>query len=190
KTLIYHLTEAAIAGRDIYYDQRYAHGLEMREVIEGILTHAGGVKSETLSEIQRYAKLFWLNSSPYHNLTTQKFVLKCTPEAFAEAAKSAASAGAAFPLAGGETVDAMLTRMKPLFFDEAFQPSVTVKTPPAGGDILTASANNLYVGVSTKDLTGFKEQFPLNSRLVKQDGKLGEEEDKMGGRVDGQSRAI
>src|SRR5215471_7161783 len=77
KTLIYHLTQAAIAGRDIYYDQRYAHGLEMREVIEGILTHAGGVKPETLAEIQRYAKLFWLNSSPYNNLTTQKFVLKC-----------------------------------------------------------------------------------------------------------------
>ena len=89
KILIYHLCQAAIAGRDIYYDQRYAHGLEMRDVIEGILTHAGGVKPETLSEIQRYAKLFWLNSGPYANLTTQKFVLKCTPEAFAEAAKSA-----------------------------------------------------------------------------------------------------
>ena len=65
KTLIYHLTQAAIAGRDIYYDQRYAHALEMRDVIEGILTHAGGVKPETLREIQRYAKLFWLNSGPY-----------------------------------------------------------------------------------------------------------------------------
>ena len=107
KTLIYHLTQAAIAGRDIYYDQRYAHGLEMREVIEGILTHASGVKPDTLSEIQRYAKLFWLNSSPYNNLTTQKFVLKCTPEAFAEAAKSATSAGATFPFTGGETLDGM-----------------------------------------------------------------------------------
>jgi dipeptidyl-peptidase III len=190
KTLIYHLTQAAIAGRDIYYDQRYAHGLEMREVIETIITHAGGVKPETLSEIQRYAKLFWLNSSPYNNLTTQKFVLKCTPEAFAEAAKSAASAGATFPLAGGETLDAMLTRMRPMFFDEAFQPSITVKTPPAEEDILTASANNLYVGVSTKDLAGFKEQFPLNSRLVKQNGKLVEEVYKVGGRYDAQIRDI
>jgi len=190
KTLIYHLTQAAIAGRDIYYDQRYAHGLEMREVIEGILTHASGVKPDTLSEIQRYAKLFWLNSSPYNNLTTQKFVLKCTPEAFAEAAKSATSAGATFPFTGGETLDGMLTRMKPLFFDEAFEPSVTVKTPPAGQDILTASANNLYVGVSTKDLAGFKEEFPLNSRLVKQDGKLVEEVYKVGGRYDAQIRDI
>src|SRR5262245_31637553 len=43
KQLIFHLYQAAIAGRDIYYDQRYVHNLAMREVLEGILTHASGV---------------------------------------------------------------------------------------------------------------------------------------------------
>src|SRR5688572_33367518 len=62
KRLIYHLYQAAIAGRDIYYDQRYAHNLEMRDVLEEILTHATGVDARALAEIQRYTKLFWLNT--------------------------------------------------------------------------------------------------------------------------------
>ena len=186
KMLIWHLYEAAIAGRDIYYDQRYAHGLEMRDVLEAVIAHAGGVAPDTLSEIQRYTKLFWINTGPYNNLTTHKFVLKCTPEAFAAAVKSAASAGAAFPTLPGETVDQMLVRMQPLFFDETFEPSVTMKTPPAGQDILTASHNNLYVGVTTRDLKGFTEKYGLNSRLVKKDGKLVEEVYRVGGRYDAQ----
>jgi dipeptidyl-peptidase-3 len=186
KTLIWHLYEAAIAGRDIYYDQRYVHGLEMRDVIEAVLTHSAAVAPETLAEIQRYAKLFWINSGPYGNLTTHKFVLKCAPEAFAAAAKSAAASGAAFPTQSGENVDQMLARMKPWFFDASFEPSVTMKSPPAGQDILAASHNNLYVGVTTKDLKGFSEKYPLNSRLVKKDGKLVEEVYRVGGRYDAQ----
>src|SRR6266536_1662230 len=98
KTLVWHLYQAALAGRDIYYDQRYAHNLEMRDVLEEILTHPAGVDPATLAEIQRYTKLFWLNTGPYNNLTARKFVLKCKPDAFAAAAKSAAKSGARFPL--------------------------------------------------------------------------------------------
>ena len=98
KVLIWHLYQAALAGRDIYYDQRYAHSLEMREVLEEILTHAAGVEPAVLAEIQRYTKLFWLNSGPHNNLTARKFVLKCAPEAFLRAAQAAAGAGARFPL--------------------------------------------------------------------------------------------
>ena len=83
KTLIWHLYRAAIAGRDIFYDQRYAHNLEMREIIEEILIHPVGVDPATLREIERYAKLFWINVGPYNNLTARKFVLRCTPEALA-----------------------------------------------------------------------------------------------------------
>jgi dipeptidyl-peptidase III len=175
KTLIWHLYQAAIAGRDIYYDQRYRHNLEMREVLEQILTHAGGIDQGTLDEIRRYTKLFWINSGPYNNLTARKFVLKTTPEAFSAAAKQASANGATFPLAGGETLDAMLTRMRPLFFDLSFDPIVTNKTPGPGKDILASSANNLYSGVTMEDLKGFSEKYGLNSRLVKRDGTLVEE---------------
>src|SRR6186997_957586 len=68
KTLIWHLTQAAIAGRDIFYDQRYRHNLEMREVLEAILANPSGVDTATLKELQRYAKLFWINTGPYNNL--------------------------------------------------------------------------------------------------------------------------
>src|SRR3982751_5881725 len=108
KALVWHLYQAAIAGRDIFYDQRYAHNLDMRDVLEAIVSHPSGIDSGTLSEIQRYTKLFWINSGPYNNLTAQKFVLTCTPEAFAGAARTAQTSGAQFPLARGEALDALL----------------------------------------------------------------------------------
>jgi dipeptidyl-peptidase III len=190
KRLIWHLYEAALAGRDIFYDQRYAHNLEMRDVLEEIITHPAGVDPATLAEIQRYTKLFWLNTGPLNNLTARKFVLKCTPEAFAAAARAAAQAGAKFPAANGEALDALLARLQPIFFDPTVDPLVTNKTPGPGKDILATSANNLYVGVTMKDLEGFEERFPLNSRLVKRGGALVEEVYRVGGRYDRQIRAI
>jgi dipeptidyl-peptidase-3 len=190
KTLIWHLYQAALAGRDIYYDQRYAHSLEMRDVLEEILTHPAGIDPATLAEIQRYTKLFWLNTGPYNNLTARKFVMKLAPEAFASAVRAAAKSGAKFPVKPGETLEAMLERMRPLFFDPAVDPIVTNKTPGAGKDLLQESANNLYVGATMKDVEGFKERYPLNSRLVKRDGKLVEEVYRIGGRYDKEIRAI
>jgi dipeptidyl-peptidase-3 len=190
KTLIWHLYEAALAGRDIYYDQRYAPNLEMREVLEEILTHAGGVDAPTLAEIQRYTKLFWLNNGPHNNLTARKFVLKCTPAAFAAAAQAAANAGARLPMRAGETLDAMLLRMQPLFFDPSVDSIVTHKTPGPGRDILTSSANNLYVGVTMADLENFTERYPLNSRIVKRDGGIVEEVYRIGGLYDKEIRDI
>ena len=148
------------------------------------------VDPQTLSEIQRYTKLFWINTGPYNNLTARKFVLKCTPEAFATAATAAQKGGAKFRLEPGESLDALLKRLQPMFFDLTVDPIVTNKTPGAGKDILASSANNLYVGVTMKDIAGFKEQYPLNSRLVKQNGKLVEEVYRVGGKYDAQIRAI
>lgn len=197
KILAWHLYRAAIAGRDIYYDQRYAHNLEMRDVLEAIVTTLASPASErhanrtesgqsdldaTLAEIRRYTKLFWLNTGPYNNLTSRKFVLTCPPEAFADAAQAAARAGATFPLRAGETLAALLDRLRPMFFDPDFEPTVTCKTPPAGQDILQASANNLYVDVTMADVEGFAEHYALNSRLVKQNGRLVEEVYRIGGR--------
>jgi dipeptidyl-peptidase-3 len=182
KTLIYHLYLAAVAGRDIYYDQRYAHNLAMREVLEEIITHAEGVEPDTFAEIQRYTKLFWINSGPYNNLTARKFVLQCTPAAFAAAVAQARKNGA--------RIADDVARLEPFFFDLDVDPIVTSKTPDAGQDILQASANNLYSGVSTADLDGFEERYPLNSRLVKRDGRLTEEVYRIGGRYDAQIREI
>jgi dipeptidyl-peptidase-3 len=190
RTLVWHLGQAAIAGRDIFYDQRYAHNLEMRDVLEAIVTHPAGGGRSTLDEIACYTKLFWINTGPYNNLTSRKFVLTCPPASFAAAAHAAERAGARFPLQAGDTLDALLARLQPMFFDLDVDPIVTSKTPRAGKDILTASANNLYVGVTTADLEGFEEQHALNSRLVKRDGELVEEVYRVGGRYSEQITAI
>ncbi len=182
KALIYHLSRAALAGRDIFYDQKHRHALEMRGILEAIVTHPEGIDPDALSEIQRYTKLFWINNGQYNNLTARKFVLRTTPEAFAAAARTAVSRGATMAAAQGESLEAMLTRLQPMFFDASVEPSVTNKTPGPGRDILSASANNLYVGVSTADLGGFTERYGLNSRLVKANGRLVEEVYKIGGR--------
>jgi dipeptidyl-peptidase-3 len=182
KTLIWHLAQAVIAGRDIYYDQRYRHALEMREVFEEILTHGADVDPAVLSEIRRYAKLFWINSGPHNNLTARKFVLTCTPAAFREGAHRAVRRGATLPVRDGETVDALLDRLEKPFFDAETDKMVTNKTPGDGRDILEASANNLYSGVLMSDLDGFVERYGLNSRLVKDDGRLVEEVCRVGGR--------
>jgi dipeptidyl-peptidase-3 len=173
KTLIWHLYQAALAGRDIFIDQKHRDALEMRALIEQVVSHPQGVDGATLAEVQRYTKLFWLNNGPYNNLTARKFVLTCKPEAFAAAVKAAA--GANFSTRAGESLDATLKRLQPMFFDPQVDPSVTNKTPGPGKDILLASANNLYSDVSMADLKGFTEKYGLNSRLVKANGKLTEE---------------
>jgi dipeptidyl-peptidase III len=190
KTLIYHLYQAAIAGRDIYYDQRYEHNLEMRDVLEEIVTHASGIDASTLEEIWRYPKPFWVNTGPYNNLTARKFVLKTTPGAFAAAAERAAAGGARFPVRAGESLRDLLARLERCFFDLEFDAIVTSKTPGPGRDMLQASANNLYQGVTMADLEGFDERYPLNSRLVKRDGRLVEEVYRVGGRYDACIREI
>ena len=182
KTLIYHLSQAALAGRDIFYDQKHRDALEMRRVLDAILSRPQAADAAARGEIERYAKLFWINNGPYNNLTARKFVLNTTPPAFAAAAQSAAAAGAQFPARQGESLDALLARLQPMFFDAKVDPIVTNKAPGRGRDILTASANNLYFGVSMADLKGFTERYGLNSRLVKQNGKLVEEVYKVGGR--------
>jgi hypothetical protein len=83
KTLIWHLYQAAIAGRDIFIDQNTAIALEMRSILDQIVAHPQGIDPATFAEIQRYTKYFWINNGRYNNLTARKFVLKTTPDALA-----------------------------------------------------------------------------------------------------------
>ena len=190
KILIWHLYQAALAGRDIYYDQRYEHALDMRDVIEEILTHPEGIDEALLAEIRRYAKLFWINSGPHNNLTSRKFVLRCDPAAFRTAAAIAAEQGASFPCRDGESLAELLRRLHGPFFDADVDPLVTCKTPGEGRDILSASANNLYDAVTMADLDGFEERYGLNSRLSKRSGRLTEEVYRLDGRYGQQIASI
>ena len=184
KTLVWHLYRAALAGRDIYYDQRHRHNLGIRHLLEQILRHPTGVPDGTLAELTRYTKLFWLNTGPYNNLTARKYLLYLDRQRVIEAMEIAAINGAKFRLEAGESIAKRVERYARMFFDPDFEPMVTCKTPGDGQDILASSANNFYDGVTMADIEGFEEKNQLNSRLAKRDGVLVEEVYKVGGLYD------
>jgi dipeptidyl-peptidase-3 len=190
KVLVWHLYRAALAGRDIYYDQRYRHNLAMRDILEEIITHADGIELSALAEITRYTKLFWINSGPYNNLTARKFVLRLPLDRFIAAAQTAAANGARLPAGAKESIAALIERVAPMFLDADFEPMVTCKTPGLGRDILEASANNLYDGVTMADLDAFDEKHPLNSRVARREGKVVEEVYRVGGLYDAEIARI
>ena len=184
KTLVWHLYCAALAGRDIYYDQRHRHNLGIRKMLEQILRYSSGVPAATLQEITRYTKLFWLNTGPYNNLTARKFLLNLDRKKLVEAIEIAAINGGKFDLEKGESIAKRVEKYARMFFDPDFEPMVTCKTPGEGQDILASSANNLYDNVTMADLEGFEEQNQLNSRVAKIEGIVIEEVYKVGGLYD------
>jgi len=190
KILTWHLYQAALAGRDIYYDQRHAHSLEMRLLLEGILAHARDIAPKVLDEIRRYTKLFWINSGPYNNVTARKFVLRLTQPELLAAAIAAAWAGAVLSKNPGESIEAVIDRLAPMLLDPSIDPTVTNKTPGPGRDMLSTSSNNLYAGMTVAHLENFTERYGLNSRLTVQGARLVEEVYRVGGRYDREIQRI
>ncbi len=72
-------------------------------------------------------------------------------------------------------LNALLARLQKPIFDATYRPMLTVESPPAGEDILSASGNNYYENVALSDLENFDERYPLNSRVEKRGGKLFED---------------
>ncbi len=177
KTLVWHLYQAAIAGRDIFYDQKHPQNLDMRDVLEAIVQHPAGVDAVTLAEVQRYTKLFWLNTGPYNNLTARKFVLKCTPAAFGAAVRLAAARRRApsrsrrerplDQLLAASRADVLRRVGRSRWSPPRRRRPARTSSPPA--------PTTCTSGVTMKDVEGFSERYPLNSRLVKQNGTLVEE---------------
>ena len=174
KALAFWLTQAAIAIDPIIYDQLSPYGLRQKRVLEEIVGHHDGIPPSTFTKIRAYALLFWANRGNHNETTGQKFVPDFSFADLVQAAlKSQQNGGfksayADLPALGSD--DALkreLTALDKAFFDAAFEPSITAKTPPPGMDILQASSNTFYQGVSLQDLKGFTEKYPLNSRIVK-----------------------
>ncbi|MFQ6618692.1 MAG: peptidase, partial [Fidelibacterota bacterium] len=175
KMLAYYLYRAAIAGRDITYDQDHKYALEIRKILEGIVTHPEEIDKPTYDAILKYTKLFWINNGQYDNLTSRKFVPEVDYEKFLGAARTAALNGADLGIKAGETLEEKLERLKPYIFDPNFEPILTNKTPGPGEDLITGSANNLYEGVTLTEMEAFDEKYPLNSKAVKLNGKIVEQ---------------
>jgi dipeptidyl-peptidase-3 len=170
QTLAYWLTQASIAIDPINYDQNSIWGLRQKALLEEILRHGQSVNPLALRKITDFTKLFWANRGNHNEMTAQKFL----PGFAFEELKAAALQT---PLGRKpRELENELNALKPSLFDPAFEPTITAKSPQGNRDILQASANNFYQGLSLADLNGFQEKYPLNSRLVKNaSGKLVEE---------------
>ncbi|MBS1874662.1 MAG: peptidase M49 [Acidobacteria bacterium] len=173
KALTYWLTQAAIAIDPIIYDQQSAYGLRQKRVLEGIVSHPKGIPAPVFGKILEFTKLFWANRGNHNEMTALKFLPAFTYEELRQAGVQAIRNGA--PLGTEAEFGAELAQLRPSLFDPAFEPSITAKSPRGGLDILAASSNNFYAGVSLADLKGFVERYPLNSRVEKVGGKLTEQ---------------
>jgi dipeptidyl-peptidase III len=176
QALAYWLSQASIAIDPIIYDQNSPFGLRQKRVLEEIARH------NPPKPVLDFLKLFWANRGNHNDMTAQKFAPDFTFDELKAAAHSALAAGGFKGAAYGlpairnqAALDKELDDIRASLFDPAFQPMITAKSPQGGLDMLQASANNFYSGVSLADLKGFKEAHPLNSRLVKTNGKLVEE---------------
>jgi len=183
QALAYWLTRAAIAIDPIIYDQLSPYGLRQKRLLEEIVAHPAGIDPAVMNKITSFTKLFWGNRGNHNENTAQKFLPAFTFEEFREAARTAQRHGAmktAYgtlpPLSTPAQLNKELDDLQASLFDSSFQPMMTAKSPQGGKDIIQASSNNFYSGVSLADLKDFKDQYPLNSRLVRgKDGKLHEE---------------
>jgi dipeptidyl-peptidase-3 len=173
QALAYWLSEAAIAIDPIFYDQCSRFGLRQKRVLEMIVANPTGVNRPSYQKILAFTKLFWGNRGNHNETTAQKFLPDFTFEDVRAAGLAAIRNGSKVFTEAAFLKE--LDELKPSLFDPNFESLVTAKAPRGGLDILQASSNNYYLGVTLADVSKFTERYPLNSRLVRIDGRLEEQ---------------
>src|SRR5215467_9522651 len=181
--LAYWLTQASIAIDPIIYDQLSRFGLREKRLLEEVVARPAGIDPGTFKKIRDYALWFWRNRGNHNENTGQKFLPAFTFDELQNAALKAQTNGAfktAYgdlpPLSSPDAVRRELADLHTAIFDASFEPLPTAKTPPPGQDIIQASSNTFYRGLTLQDLKDFHDQYPLNSRVVKDaNGRLREE---------------
>ena len=178
KEYIYHLSEAAKAGRDIFWDQNFKHGIKIRKALEGIFENYSGEKdSYDWKEFVVYAKRVFFSNGIHHHYAEEKFIPGCSQEYFAK-------------LMDESGQSKLKEELIPMLFDPALYPYR--KNITGEGDLLLGSSVNFYDSVSRAEAETFyakmadpKDETPisygLNSRLVKRSGVVQEEVYKSGG---------
>jgi len=189
KQLLYHLSEAALMGRDIMFDQNCRYNLAIRRTLEAIYTNFNGNReSADFKALETYMKRVWFSNGIHHHYAEDKFAPSFSPTFFAECAKQVAIE---LPLREGQSVEQFIEELTPVIFSTDVLMKRTVQS--GDEDIIRASANNYYAeDLTQKEVEAFydamknpKDETPisygLNSRLVKENGKLVEKVWKVGG---------
>lgn len=189
KKLVYFLTEAALQGRDILFDQNGKYNLAIRTTLENIYTsYKGDRSSKDFKGLEKYLKQVWFANGIHHHYSMDKFVPEFSNSFFTEQVKKLGKKN--LPLAKGQSVDAFIKEISPVIFD----PAVMAKrvNQADGVDLILTSACNLYEGVTQHEVEDFYAQlkdpndptpvsYGLNTRLVKVNGKIAEQVYKIGG---------
>lgn len=189
KQLVYYLTEAALQGRDILFDQNGKYNLRIRKALEAVYTgYKGDKQSADFKAMEVYLKRVWFSNGIHHHYGCEKFVPGFTPEFFKQALASVDASE--LPLAEGQTLEQFCDEIFPVIFDPAVMPKRVNQAD--GEDLVLTSACNYYEGVTQKEAEDFynalkdpKDETPvsygLNSRLVKENGRVQEKIWKVGG---------
>ena len=189
KKLVYYLSEAALQGRDILFDQNGKYNLIIRKMLETVYTDYQGDRTDAnFLAMETYLKRVWFSNGIHHHYAADKFVPGFTPEFFKKALESVDAAK--LPLAEGETLEALCEEVFPVIFDAKVMAKRVNQAD--GEDLVLTSASNYYDGVTQAEAEAFYGKmknpndtmpvmFGMNSRLVKENGKVQEKVWKSGG---------
>jgi len=189
KELVYYLNQAALEGRDIFYDQNNKYNLCVRRTLEAVyLNYKGDRKAEEFDHLTTYLKRVWMGNGIHHHYSQDKFIPDFTSAYFDKVVRSIDPSK--LPLSKGESVDKLIAELTPVIFDPKVYPKRTNQAQ--GVDLIKTSANNYYEGVSQAEVETFYGKmknsndktpvsYGLNSKLVKENGILVEKTYKIGG---------
>lgn len=191
KQLLYHLSEAALMGRDILFDQNGRYNLAIRRTLEVIYTdYTGDRENPEFKALETYLKRVWFSSGIHHHYALDKFQPEFSAEFFMNCLHQVDASK--LPLQKGENVDQLLAKLARVMFDPSVMPKRSVQS--GDDDLILASSNNYYGGgINQKEVETFYAQmkqgqdtiapisYGLNSRLVKENGEIKEKVWKVGG---------
>lgn len=189
KIMAYHLSQAGMAGRDIFWDQNYKHNLTIRSILEQIVRNfIGDRNSELFKNFMEYTKYVWFSNGIHHHYGNDKLMPNFSKEDLVEL--MLLSPDATYPLREGEIVSQLIDRISPIIFDPNIDSKKVVKDITI--DNVTASAVNFYDGVTKEEVEAYYKSitdendptpisYGLNSKKVKKDGQVFEMVYKVGG---------
>lgn len=189
KELVYYLSQAAICGRDIAWDQNCKYNLTIRRTLENIYQHyTGNKESEDFNKFVLYLKRVEFSNGIHHHYSSDKFLPDFTKEYFTELINN--SKDAAFPMLENETPEQFIARLIPLIFDPGVFPKKVSQS--SENDMIKNSAVNFYEGITLQEAEAFYSKiidktnpepisYGLNSKLVKEGGKVYEKIWRVGG---------
>ncbi len=183
KLFVYYLSRAALAGRDILWDQNNRYNLRIRKVLERIICKYEGDRS--VAEFQAfllYAKKVFFANGIHHHYSMDKFI-PAFPESYFRLLLEQTGQGAVFE------------ELRSVVFD----PGYMAKRVASDGsrDLIVNSANNYYENVTQQEVEDFynnrkepETRHPLNSTLVKVEGEVKEQVWKADGKYGREIRRI